>query len=216
MKKILITLSLGLLCLTINQSANAQTNLKEATKELKGKAVKDARKEAKKWEKQGYTNLPGDAPLSKQFERSMAMQYILDDEGNNRYISAFGSALAGTSGVASANAMDNTRLALAGQIQSEVSALISNNKANTQLNTEEVETVDEFIANSKTLIQTQLGAVKPAIRMYKMNENKTVEYRYTVLYDLKNAKRITKNLMKKELEGKLKSNEEDLDQLLGL
>jgi len=210
----IISMSIGL-CL-VAMISFGQSTYKEAEKAMKGKAIKDARKEAKKWEKQGYTNLPGDAPLDKQFEKSMIRQYMVDDEGNDRYISAFGTAVAGTEGVASANAMDNTRLALAGQIQSEVSALISNNKANTQLNSEEAETIDEFISNSKTLIQNELGALKPVIRMYKKMENKNVQYRFTVLYDLANAKKMTKKIMKRELEGKLDSNEADLDKLLGL
>lgn len=212
--KRLITTTFAL-CLVLTL-AFGQTTYKKAAKEMKGKAMKDARKEAKKWSKRGYLNLPGDMPLDKQFERSMVLQYMVDEEGNDRYISAFGSATAGSEGVASANAMDNTRLALAGQIQSEVSALISNNKANSQFTTQDVETIDEFMSSSKTLIQTEMGALKPAIRMYKINDNKTVQYRYTVLYDLKTAKQLTKSVMKRELEGKLEANEADLDKLLGL
>lgn len=193
-----------------------QTTYKEAEKALKGKAIKDARKEAKKWQKQDYDNLPGDIPLEKQFEVSMVKQGMLDDEGNVRYIVAFGTALAGTEGVASANALNNAILALAAQVSSEVSSLISNNKANTQYNTEEVETIDEFISNSKTLVQKEIGQIKPAIRMSRRTSNKNIEYRYTVIYDLKKAKIIAKRVIKEGLKEQLKDNEEDLDALLGL
>lgn len=196
--------------------AHGQTTYKQAEKMLKGKAVKDARKEAKKWRKQGYENLPGDIPLDHQFEVSMIKQLILDEDGNARYIVAFGTALAGTESVASANALNNAIIALATQISSEVSALVSNNKANTQYNTEEVETIDEFISNSKTLIQKEIGQIKPAIRMARKTVNKNVEYRYTVVYDLKNAKKIAKRVIKEGLKEQLNDNEEDLDTLLGL
>lgn len=209
---------LGLLCafaLTCTITSMAQTTYKEARAQLKDKAVKDARKEARKWKKKGFNNLPGDMLLDKQFEESMVLQYMKDEEGRPLYISAFGTAVAGSEGVASANALDNARIGLAGQVQAEVSALISNNKANSQYSTSDVETIDEFISNSKTLIQKELGSIKPVIRMYRESGG-NVEYRYTIMYDLKEARRVTKKLIKKGLQEKLKENEEDLDKLLGL
>lgn len=210
----LTLLFLSFIC--VFDSVQAQTTYKEAEKMLKGKALKDARKEAKKWRKKGYDNLPGDFALEKQFEQSMVKQLMLDENGNIRYIVAFGSAIAGTEGVASANALNNAIIALTAQVQSEVSSLITNNKANTQYNTEEVETIDDFISNSKTLIQKEMGQINPGIRMARKAENKNIEYRYTVMYDMKNAKVIAKRLIKEKLEDKLEENEEDLDKLLGL
>ncbi|MEO9801747.1 MAG: hypothetical protein ABJF04_00800 [Reichenbachiella sp.] len=215
MKIYTIALTVCLAIILLGTASEAQTDYKDAKKELKDKAIKGARKEAKKWEKMGFSNLPGDPPLDKQFEVSMIKQYLLDEKGNPLYIVTMGSAVAGTEGVASANAMDNARGALAGQIQSEVSALVSNNKANTQYENGEVETIDEFISNSKTLIQKELGALKPVIRMYRKVDN-NVEYRYSTIYSLKTVKSIAKRIMKQELSEKLDTNEAQLNQLLGL
>lgn len=195
--------------------AFAQTTMKEAKKELNDKAFKGARKEAKKWSKMGFTNLPGDPPLDKQFEASMLKQYLVDEQGNPQYIVTMGSAIAGTEGVAAANAMDNARGALAGQIQVEVSALVSNNKANTQYEDAEVETIDEFISNSKTLIQQEIGAIKPAIRMFRYVD-KNVEYRYSTIYSMETAKEVTKNIIKEQLREKMDVNDAKIDKLLGL
>ncbi|MGL1885512.1 MAG: hypothetical protein OCD76_03265 [Reichenbachiella sp.] len=211
-------LKILLFCLVIStcsMTAFAQNSYKDAKKELKSKAIKGARKEAKKWEKKGFSNLPGDPPLDKQFEVSMIKQFMYDEKGDPLYIVTIGSAVGGSEGVASANAMDNTRSALAGQIQSEVTALVSNNKANTQYEDGEVETIDEFISNSKTLIQKELGALKPAIRMYR-KVDKNVEYRYSIIYSMETAKNVAKKVIREELREKMDTNEEQLNKLLDL
>jgi hypothetical protein len=190
--------------------------MKEAKKDVKrDKAIKEARKEAKKWSKEGYTNLPGNLPLANQFEKSMLMQVMVTDEGVSRYLAATGSAISGSEGVSQANALDNTRLILAGLIQTEVSALVTNNKGNTGYTAEEVQTVDEFLSSSKTLIQNKIGNIKPVIEMVRRVEDK-FEYRFTVMYDTKNAKRLAKDLLVEQLGDKLSKNEEELNKLLGL
>lgn len=216
MKKLIHTVFFCTLAMLIAYSSSAQTTYKQAEKNLKSKPLKEARKEAKKWEKEGFSNLPGDPPLDKQFEVSMIKQFMYNEKGEPLFIVTIGSAVGGSEGVASANAMDNTRAALAGQIQSEVSALVSNNKANTQYEKGEVETIDEFISNSKTLIQKELGALKPAIRMYRKLDNNNVEYRYSIIYSMETAKNVAKNVIKKELREKMDTNEAQLNKLLDL
>ena len=194
----------------------AQTTYKEAEKSIsKDKTIKEAKKESKKWEKQGYSNLPGNLPLDNQFEKSLVMLVMVTDDGQPRYLSATGSAIGGTEGVAQANAMDNTRQILAGQVQSEVTALISSNKANSGYTATEMQTIDEFVASSKTLIQNRLGAIRPVIEMVRRVEDK-YEYRFTVMYDMQTAKQISKSLMLEELGQKESENEAELNQLLGL
>ncbi|MFY0599428.1 MAG: hypothetical protein JXR03_07130 [Cyclobacteriaceae bacterium] len=212
MKNICLTLAVLLIAVT----GFSQTTYKEAEKMIKkDKAVKEAKKEAKKWEKQGYTNLPGNLPLPNQFEQSLVRQVMVNEDGEPRFLSATGSAISGSEGVAQANAMDNTRLQLAGVIQSEVSALITNNKGNTGYTADEMQTVDEFLASSKTLIQNKIGRIKPVIEMMRRVDDK-FEYRFTVMYDTENAKKIAKDLLKEELEDKLDKNEDELNKLLGL
>lgn len=211
--KNLVTLFLALI---ISSGAVAQTTMKEAEKEVKkSKTIKEARKESKKWEKQGYSNLPGNLPLANQFEKSLLMQVMMTEEGDQRYLAATGSAISGSEGVSQANAIDNTRLILAGLIQAEVSALITNNKGNTGFTANEVQTVDEFLSSSKTLIQNKIGSIKPVIEMVRRVDDK-FEYRFTVMYDTKNAKRLAKDLLVEKLDKKLTANEAELNKLLGL
>ena len=195
----------------------AQTTYEEAQKTLKKdkNAIKIARKDAKKWEKQGYINLPGNLPLEKQFERAMVMQLMVDDQGGTRFVAANGSAIAGSEGVAQANAIDNARVALAGQLQAKVTALISNNKANSGFTATELETIDEFISKSKTLIQNEIGPIDPVIEMMRKVEDK-FEYRFIVLYDVLVARKLTKEIIEKEMIQSISANEDELNKLLGL
>jgi hypothetical protein len=212
MKRILFTV----LMLAITSIAFSQTTYKKAEKTIKkDKVLKEAKKEAKKWTKQGYSNLPGNLPLENQFERSMVMQIMLTESGEQRYLAATGSAISGSEGVSQANAMDNTRLILAGLIQAEVSALITSNKGNSGFTAEEMQTVDEFLSSSKTLIQNKIGSIKPVIEMMRRSGDK-FEYRYTVMYDTESAKRVAKDLMQEKLETKLGKNEDELNKILGL
>jgi len=218
MKKTYITLFLCVILTFLLASLGfTQTTYAEAQKIIKKdkKAVKLARQESKKWEKEGYTNLPGKLPLENQFEKSLVMQQMVTEEGNPRYISATGTAIAGSEGVAQANALDNTRVTLAGQIQSEVTALISSNKANTGYTAQDVETIDEFVSSSKTLIQNEIGAINPVIEMMRKVADK-FEYRFIVLYDINSAKSMAKNVIKKELKEKVSQNEAELNKLLGI
>ncbi|MEP0365842.1 MAG: hypothetical protein ABJN36_10175 [Cyclobacteriaceae bacterium] len=209
-------ISATIVTLFIVSAAFSQTTYKEAEKMIKkDKAVKEARKEAKKWEKQDYTNLPGNLPLANQFERSLVMQVMLNDDGEQRYLTATGSAISGSEGVAQANAMDNTRVQLAGVIQSEVSALVTNNKGNTGYTADEMQTVDEFLSSSKTLIQNKIGRIKPVIEMMRRVDDK-FEYRFTVMYDTEEAKRIAKEILQEGLQDKVGKNEDELNKLLGL
>ena len=193
-----------------------QETYKEGEKYLrKDRVVKEAKKEAKKWRKQGYENMPGNLSLAQQFEQAMVKRVMVTEDGINRYVSVSSSAISGSEAVAQANAMDNARALLAGQIQSEVSALVSSNKANTGYTAVEIETIDEFLSNSKTLIQGELGVIHPVIEMVRREDDK-YEFRYTILYDFEEARRVTKKVMKRELDEKLSQNEKELNKILGL
>ena len=73
-----LSFSMSAMCQT-----TAQLKAKQAKSVLKEKASKDARKEAKKMEKEGWKVSPGALPLEKQLDR--AYMYALDiDEDMNQ------------------------------------------------------------------------------------------------------------------------------------
>ena len=85
MKHIKFIFTLMLLTLFVAAPAMAQQTSKELKKELKSKASKDIRKEAKAYEKEGWRSVAGSLPLAKQLEQAQMAAIERDEEGLNRY-----------------------------------------------------------------------------------------------------------------------------------
>ena len=83
---------LALLSFSMNTMAqNAmQAKLKETKAALKEKASKDAKDEAKRMKKEGWTVSPGALPLEKQIDRYYAYIEQTDDELNPLYYTGEG------------------------------------------------------------------------------------------------------------------------------
>ena len=108
-----------------------------AQKAMKSKATKSARKEAKKFIKDGFYVAPGALPLDKQLESAWLKQYAVDEAGLPQYIVETGNSVAETQTAAKIQATETAKLNIAGSITTQIAALIENNIANQQLNNEE-------------------------------------------------------------------------------
>ena len=80
MKHIKFIFTLMLLTLFVAAPAMAQQTSKELKKELKSKASKDIRKEAKAYEKEGWRSVAGSLPLAKQLEQAQMAAIERDEE----------------------------------------------------------------------------------------------------------------------------------------
>jgi hypothetical protein len=193
-----------------------QQTEKELKKEIKDKAIKDARKEAKNLKKQGFYVPPGSLPLDKLVERSWMKQYSEDEMGNQRYITADGNAVAQSKSAAEMQAIELGKLQLAGLIQSNMNSLISANVGNAQLSTDDAASVTEIVQSAKNIIATELGYVDPAFKLYRDIKKDKVEVQVRLFYDVKQSLEIAKKVVQKEVKDKLKINEEQLNKLMGL
>lgn len=215
MKKIIISiLMLGIMLPVANVSAQ-QTD-KEITRELKTRAIKSARKESKRYKKEGWYVPPGSLPLDKILERSWEKQILTDDKGDQRYITADGNAVAETKTAAEMQSIEMGKLQLAGLIETNISSLISGNIGNAQLSTEEAASVTEVVQSAKNIIATKLGYVNPMFKLYKNIGKDKIEVQVRLFYDTKQSLEIAKEVVRKELKDKLKTNEETLNKLMGI
>ncbi len=193
--------------------------LKKITKkELHEKATKEARKEAKKLRKQGWQTTPGSIPMDKQIDRSLLMQMEYDEDLFPRYLMAEGMSIGENYDGAKMQAIELAKQNLAGQIQTEVTALIENSVANNQLNAGEATTVTKSIMAGKNLISQSLGRVLPVVEVYrevdkKTNKNKEVLVR--LAYDSKKAKEAAKKAVQAGLTEDGEALQNKLDSLLG-
>lgn len=193
-----------------------QTTDKELRKEIKAKAIREARKEAKALKKQGFYVPPGSLPLDKLVERSWEKQYSEDEMGNQRYITADGNAVAQSKSAAEMQAIELGKLQLAGLIQSNMNSLISANVGNAQLSTDDAASVTEIVQSAKNIIATELGYVNPAFKLYRDIKKDKIEVQVRLFYDVKQSLEIAKKVVQKEVKDKLKINEEQLNKLMGL
>ena len=190
--------------------------LKKASKaELNEKATKTARKEAKKLAKEGWKAAPGALPLEKQLDRSYLMQMEYDEDMFPKYIIGEAMSIGQNYDAAKMQALELAKQNLAGQIQTEITALIESNVSNEQLEAEEAVSITRTISASKALISQNIGRTIPLVEVYREKSNKNKEVRVYVAYNSKMAKAAAKKAIREELEKKGENLQKKLDEILG-
>lgn len=190
---------------------------KMSKKELNEKATKAARKEAKKLAKQGWMVSPGTLPLEKQLDRSYLMQSEFDENLFPKYIMAEAQSIGENYDAAKVSATSLAITNLAGQIQTEVTALVEQTVANKQLEANEAASIVETVMSAKNLISQSIGRTIPVVECYrdvKKGGNKEVLVR--LAYNGEMAKAAAKKAVRDELEKKGDNLHQQLDKVLGL
>jgi len=197
------------------QSKERQELAKASKKELNEKATKAARKEAKKLSKEGWKTAPGALPIEKQLDKSYMMQYQYDSEGFPQYIMAEAMSIGGNYDAAKMQALELAKQNLAGQIQTEITALVENTVANEQLSSEQAESITKSVMASKNLISQSIGRVIPVTEVYRTLQNKNKEVLLRIAYNSDMAMKAAKKAIKKDLEQRGENLHDKLDEILG-
>lgn len=188
---------------------------KLAKSDLKEKASKTARKEAKKLEKEGWTTAPGALPIDKQLDRVYLMRMELDENMFPKYLMGEAMSIGQNYDAAKMQALELAKQNLAGQIQTEVTALIENTVANKQLEPEDAASVVQSISSAKNLISQSIGRVITVVEVYRSASNKNKEVLVRIAYNAEMAKQAAKQAVKEDLEKKGEELHKKLDNLLG-
>lgn len=188
---------------------------KLAKSDLKEKASKSARKEAKKLQKEGWTIAPGALPIDKQLDKSYLMQMEYDENMFPKYLMGEAMSIGENYDAAKMQALELAKQNLAGQIQTEVTALIENTVANKQLQAEEAASVVQSISAGKNLISQSIGQVITVMEVYRSAQNKNKEVLLRIAYNASMAKQAAKKAVREELEKKGDELHKKLDNLLG-
>lgn len=222
MKKIF---AVAMMLLVAASSMNAQDQkqiLKErqeiaklSKKELNSRATKSARKAAKTYVKEGWKVAPGALPLEKQLDRAYGMQYEYDDNAYPRYIMAEAMSIGENYDAAKMQALELAKQNLAGQVQTEITALVESSVANKQLSDEEAASLTETVSASKNLISQSIGRVIPVVECYRVLSNRNKEVRVQIAYNSKMALEAAKGAVREELKKKGDNLHEQLDKIMG-
>lgn len=200
---------------TKEQRKERQELAKATKKELNEKASKAARKEAKRLSKEGWKTAPGALPLEKQIDKSYMMQYQYDSDGFQQFIMAEAMSIGGNYDAAKMQALELAKQNLAGQIQTEVTALIENTVANEQMNQGDAASITRSVLVSKNLISQSIGRVIPVVEIYRSVNGNNKEVLVRIAYSQEMAKAAAKGAIKKNLEERGESLHGKLDDLLG-
>lgn len=202
--------------LTKEQIKERKELMKFSKAQLNEKATKDARKEAKKLEKEGWSVAPGALPLVKQLDRSYLMQMDFDPETMfPKYI--IGDAMSIGENYDAAK-MQATELALqnvAAKTQSEIVTLVESKVGNKQLSADEAASVTQSVMGAKNLIAQNLGQTTPMMECYRTLKNKNKEVRIQVGYNSEMAKAAAKKAIRDDLEKLADDIQKKLDATLG-
>ncbi|MBB6461224.1 hypothetical protein [Flammeovirga kamogawensis] len=214
--KLFYTIALMCSLLLFNLSAQSQTKKeKKATlKQLKTKAVKDAKKQAKTLSKQGYTEIPGDLPMAMQLENSYYARLAQDDMGNPKFFVVFQESKGESFAAAKQSAYQLCLNELATQIGSEIIGRIKTNLSNSE-SLNDSGSVNEVIGSYQNNVSARLGRTTPIVLLKKVDGGMTY-ITMSVKYPISEAERIVKEDLRKELAKKSDLQQDEIDGLLDI
>ena len=202
-----------LVALSISLSAQAQSTkmakLKQTKAELKEKASKDARKEAKRLQKEGWQAFPGGLPMDKQVDRVYMYLESFDDDLNPQYVDGSGTATGESYAAAQAQATELARIELASKIGSEATGIIDNMLGNKMLANDQAASVTTYLSENKTIFSQKLGRVQTPLQLRRELKNKYKEVTVRMIAKRADILEIAKQAIRDQLEkdGKQLSDE---------
>ena len=171
-------------------------------------------KKLKKLKKQGWQIAPGALPLEKQLDKSYLMQYEYDENGYQKFLMGEAISTGENYDGAKMQAMELAKQNLAAQVQTEMTALVENQVANSQLSAEDASSVTKSIMASKNLISQSIGRTIVVMEVYRTLSNKNKEVLIRIAYNSEMAKQVAKNAIRKSLEEDSSNLSEELNNLL--
>lgn len=185
---------------TNKQRKQVQKHEQVLTKQIKKKALKAARKEAKHLKKAGYMTFIGQLPLDKQLENSWQAAYEIDAYGNPYYIMSTQKAVASNFTAAQLQAMNAAKTDIAGQLETRINQVIETKVSSSELGRNEANSLSNFVATSKNIVSNTLGRVIKLVEIYREpKRTKLVEVQVTVAYNAEIATREALKALKQSL-----------------
>lgn len=214
MKKSVLFLCLSMI---IGSVSFSQTTTNEAKKEINKKAMKLARKEAKRLMKDGWETDAGSLPLAKMLETYYLNSYLVNEDGSKKFIEASPNEKDRIKQNAYEEALQSAGFEIAQKTQQMVNAYVEGNAAKADLSEDQITSIREYLKNSITLIQADLGYMEPYVKISRMSKNGSdYEVQLKVLYDSKQALKKAEEVVVKGLKEKLNINDGRLRKIIGI
>ncbi|MDR1162197.1 MAG: hypothetical protein LBK45_07635 [Tannerellaceae bacterium] len=178
--------------------------------------LKQSRKEAKVYQKEGFKTFIGGIPLARQLENAWLKTNYADEAGIKEYIVTNARVIGGNASAAKMQALHLAKVEMAGLISSNIASLIESSTANNELSQQEAVSVNNALQASKELITADLGRVLNEVEIYRELPNKNVEVMVCLSYSSQQALDIARKNMAAKMEDKTEALHQKLDKLMGL
>ena len=142
------------------------------------------------------------------------MQYEYDENGYQKFLMGEAISTGENYDGAKMQAMELAKQNLAAQVQTEMTALVENQVANSQLSAEDASSVTKSIMASKNLISQSIGRTIVVMEVYRTLSNKNKEVLIRIPYNSEMAKQVAKNAIRKSLAEESSNLSEELNNLL--
>ena len=203
-----------LVMLSLSMGVSAQNALQKKVKEnkaaLKEKASKDAKKEAKRLQKEGWTVSPGGLPLEKQVDRLYMFLEDYDDDMEPVYVDGEGRSIAENFAAAQIQATELARMNIASKISSEATGIVDNMVANKMLADDQAASITTTLVENKSIFSQKLGRVQTPLTVTRELKNKNKEVMVRMVTKVSSIKEIAKEAVRNELEKQGKELSEEL------
>ena len=203
-----------LVMLSLSMGVSAQNALQKKVKEnkaaLKEKASKDAKKEAKRLQKEGWTVSPGGLPLEKQVDRLYMFLEDYDDDMEPVYVDGEGRSIAENFAAAQIQATELARMNIASKISSEATGIVDNMVANKMLADDQAASITTTLVENKSIFSQKLGRVQTPLTVTRELKNKNKEVMVRMVTKVSSIKEIAKEAVRAELEKEGKELSEEL------
>lgn len=160
---------------------------------------RDVKKEAKRYEKDGWLVFPGNAPIAQQLNGAFAKQAETDEEGFPVWIVSNGSSVAQTQAAAEMQAVELAKNRLVGLVETNMKAVIESDVSNNQLDAKDAASVTKTIEVSANKVSKKLGRVQPMFKVYR-NISTNTEVQVLLGYNYAMARKQVIDEMKAELQ----------------
>ena len=215
MKFLVMLVALSFSMCAMGQNS-VQSKLKENKAALKNEDIsKDAKKEAKRLKKEGWTVSPGGLPLEKQVNRLYMFLEQYDDDMNPLYFDGEGRSTAENFAAAQIQATELARLNLASKISSEATGIIDNLVANKMLADDQAASITTTMSENKTIFSQKLGRLQTPLVVTRELKNRNKEVMVRVVTKASAIQEIAKEAIRAELEKGGKELSEELKAYLG-
>jgi hypothetical protein len=177
------------------------------------KVSKDIKKEARKYEKDGWKVEPGNMPIKNQLENSFSKQNEVTEEGFPKWITANGSSVAQTQSAAEMQAIELGKNRLVGLIETHMKDVITSDVANNQIDNKDAATITKTIETSTNTVSKKLGRVLPLFKVYRTVGNNT-EVQVLLAYNYSMVLKDIIDQMKTELQHTAADQRKKFDKFL--